>query len=343
MKAVFISSNGGPEVLKYVENFPEPKILPNEVLIKLEATTLNNVDIVLRRGYPGLNLKFPHILGGDIAGKIAEKGENVVRFQIGDKVVAYPILLPSKKDIKYDGLEHLNDNWRFFGMQVDGSYAEFAAVPEENLIKIDETLPIEYYATIPVAGLTAYTAIVDLGKIQQEDVFFMWGGSSAVGNYAIQLAKYLGATVIATVGSDSKIEMVHSFGADYVFNHNKDNVVERVLKINPKGVDAVLDFVGTETFNHSINLLRKNGKLIVCGMLTGREVNLNIQMFYLKHLQMFGYYLGTLKSFRNLVDFVKQGIIKPHIDQVFELKKADEAHRYMESRRHIGKIILKIN
>lgn len=343
MKAVILNSNGDPEVLNYVETFPEPTILLNQVLVRVEATTLNNVDIVLRRGYPGLNLKFPHILGGDIAGTIVEKGGSVNSFQVGDKVVAYPVLIPDSRDQKYSGMEHLNLNWKFFGMQVDGSYSEFVAVPEENLVKVDSDLPIEYFATLPVAGLTAYTAVVELGKIQSGDVFFMWGGSSGVGNFAIQIAKNLGATVIATVGKNEKIETVRNFGADYVFNHQIENVVEKVLNLFPNGVDAVLDFVGTSTFNSSLSMLRKDGKIMVCGMLTGREVNFNIQLFYLKHLQLLGYYLGSPKSFFELVKMVKSGMIKPHIDSVFQLREVSKAHEYMETGRHIGKIVIRID
>ncbi|MGQ9818857.1 MAG: zinc-binding dehydrogenase [Candidatus Kapaibacteriales bacterium] len=180
-----------------------------------------------------------------------------------------------------------------------------------------------------------------MAKIQPGDVFFMWGGSSAVGNYAIQLAKKIGSTVITTTGFDWKKEKIYSFGADYVFNHQTENVVEKVLNLFPEGVDAVLDFVGTDSFNNSINMLRKNGKLMVCGMLTGREVNLNIQLFYLKHLQLYGYYLGSLNSFKKLVKMVENGDIKPHIDKIFELKEASEAHKYMEAHQHIGKIVLK--
>lgn len=341
MRAVVINSNGSPDVMEYHKDYPEPKIGENQVLVRIQATTLNNVDLVLRRGYPGLKLSFPHILGGDIAGIIVDKGVLVKDFQIGDKVVAYPVIIPSQRNPKFNELEHLNNNWRLFGMQVDGSYAEYIAVPSENLIKINGNIPIEYYATIPVAGLTAYTAVIDIANIQPYEVFFMWGGSSAVGNYAIQIAKKTGATVIATTEHNWKKEIIRSFGADYVFNHRSENVVEQVLKLFPDGVDAVLDFVGTATFTNSINLLRKNGKLMVCGMFTGREANLNIQLFYLKHLQMFGYYLGSLNSFRNLVEMVSNGVIIPRIDKTFELKEASQAHEYMELQKHIGKIVLK--
>ncbi|MGQ9818858.1 MAG: alcohol dehydrogenase catalytic domain-containing protein [Candidatus Kapaibacteriales bacterium] len=129
MKATIINSYGGPEVLEYVENFPEPQITANQVLVRVQATTLNNVDLVLRRGYPGLNLRFPHILGGDIAGVIVDKGVLVEGFQIDDKVVVYPVIIPNQRNPKFDGLEHLNNGWNFFGMQVNGSYAEYVAVP----------------------------------------------------------------------------------------------------------------------------------------------------------------------------------------------------------------------
>ncbi len=342
MKAIVLERNGGPENLRLVQDFPNPDIQPNEVLVRVGATSVNRVDLHLRKGYPGLFLDFPHILGGDIAGTVESVGRNVQRFTIGERVVSYPIVLPKSLNPKFNKYEQLNDDWKYFGMHIKGSYAEFVAVPEDNLFKINENVTFEEACTLPIAGLTAYHSVHTVACLGADDVFFIWGGSSGLGSFAIQLAKSRGAKVIATVGNEAKRETVLAFGADYVFNHFEDDVVAEVRKLYPDGVDVVLDFVGPATFEKSLALLCKNGLLLICGMLTGREVNFNIQQFYLKHLNISGLYLGSLQEFASLVDLLNKGQIHPHIDRIFELKNTDDAHRYMESGQHIGKIVIKI-
>jgi NADPH:quinone reductase-like Zn-dependent oxidoreductase len=342
MKAVVLNRNGGPEVLEYVSEFPEPEISPNEVLVNVKYTTLNRVDLFIRKGYPGLKLNFPHIMGGDIAGIVTRVGAAVHNFKEGDKVVAYPVVLPSELSPKFEGMEHLNDNWTFFGMHSRGSYAEYVAVPERNLVKLSEDADLKQACTLPVAGLTAYHAVVTVGNIKQGEVFFFWGGSSGLGSFAIQLAKMNGAKVITTVGDESKREIVSSLGADYVFNHKTDDVVSEVLKISPQGVDVVLDYIASATFDKSLAMLRKNGKLLVCGMETSPEVTINLQRFYIRHLNMCGLYLGSLGEFNELVSLFNNYKITPRIDTIFALKDAKLAHEYMETGKHIGKILLAI-
>jgi len=340
MKAVYIDSNGGPEVLQYTESFPEPTIKPNEVLVKVQATSLNRVDLHIRKGYPGLNLHFPHILGADISGIVWETGSEVKKFNKGDRVVAYPIVLPEKLEPKYSGNEHLNDGWKYFGMHLPGSYSEFVPVPEKNLVHIKSDIDLQTAATLPVAGLTAYHGLYSVAQIKKGDVLFLWGGSSGLGTFAIQLAKLVGTKVITTVGKNSKKEILLSLGADYVFNHYEDDIVGEVKKIFPSGVDFCLDFVGNATFHKSLSLLRKNGTLLICGMITGAEVNFNLQQFYVRHLNIKGFYLGSPQEFSDLVQLVNENKIKPYISKIFDLKDASKAHIFMENGEHIGKIIL---
>lgn len=343
MRAVIINQNGTPDVLEYHENFPKPNLKENEVLVNVKYTSLNRVDLHLRKGYPGLNLNFPHILGADIAGVVVEIGGEVKNTKVGDRVVVYPVVLPKERNPKFEGMEHLNDNWKYFGMHLNGSYAEFVAVPEENLVKLEDDADLIQASTLPVAGLTAYHSVATVGNLQEGDVFFFWGGSSGLGAFAIQLAKLRGAKVVTTVGSDYKKEKVYSLGADYVFNRNTDDVVNEVLKLYPSGVDVVLDFVGSATFEKSLAMLRKNGKLLVCGMMSSPEVSLNLQRFYIRHLNLCGLYLGSPVEFRELVDLFNQKKIQPKIDRIYSLKEIAEAHRYMESGEHIGKIVIQID
>ncbi len=342
MKAVIFNEHGSADVLKFVENFDTPKFDDNSVLIEIKNTSLNRIDTVIRKGYPMLKLNFPHILGGDIAGLVADFGSNVNGLSKGDRVVIYPISLPENRDPKFGEDTFLNDGWQFFGMMKHGSYAQYIAVPAENVVKIPDTLSFEDAAALPIAGITAHHAVHKIGNISEGDTFFIWGGASGLGTYAVQLAKKAGATVITTVGKNEKKDFMMNLGADFVFNHYEDDVVSEVKKIFPKGIDTILDFVGPATFDKTFSMVRKAGKIMFCGMMTGVEVKLNIQQTYFRHLSILGLYLGSIGEFKDLINLAANGTIKPHIDRVFDLKDASEAHRLMESGNYTGKIVLSI-
>lgn len=341
MKAVIFNEHGNHEVLKYVEDFPEPKIKENEVLVKVGATSINKIDTVVRRGYPGLTIPLPHILGGDIAGTIVEIGKNVEGFLENDRVVIYPVALPEYRDSQYGELEYLNDGWQFFGMQRPGAYCEYIAVPAENVFKIADNISFETAASLPIAGLTAYQAVNSVTELKSGDFFFVWGGSGGLASYAIQMAKLKGATVIATVGKDEKKEYVLNLGADYVFNHYTDDIPALVKEIAPGGVQLIVDYVGPATFDRSFAMLRKNGHLVFCGIITGTETKLSIHQTYFRHLNLRGIYLGSKSEFASLLKLVNEGNVKSHVFKVFELQDASEAHKLFDSGDFIGKIVIK--
>jgi NADPH:quinone reductase-like Zn-dependent oxidoreductase len=341
MKAAFINEHGGPEVLRYSEDLPIPEIKPGEVLVRNHFTSLNRVDTVIRKGYPGTSFNMPHIPGGDIAGVIEMVGEGVIGFNPGDRVTAYPVVLPQKLDPRYE-FEHLNDGWKYFGMHLPGSYAEYVAVPAASLFRVPGNLSLETAAVMPIAGLTAYHALYSVAGLKKGDIFMIWGGSGGFGTIAVQLAKLAGATVITTVGKDWKKEKLLAIGADHVFNHFSDDVKEEVKKIFPAGIDVVLDYVGPDTFGKSFELVRKGGKIILCGMLTGMNVQLNIQQTYFRHINIHGINLGSREEFRKLLDLVANSKLMPLIHSKFKLTEAAEAHRLLESGEYLGKILLEI-
>lgn len=340
MKAIYFEQHGTPEVLLYTDSFPTPKINDDEVLVRIKATSVNPLDTVIRRGYPGLAMPMPHIPGGDIAGEISEIGSSVKNFAVGDRVIAYPVIYPEKRDPIYAGSEFLNNGWKFFGMHTKGSYAEFIAVPYECLIKLPENISYEQAAALPIAGLTAYHAAIGVGGLRPDDTFMLWGGSGGLGTIAIQLAKLVGAEVITTTSDMKKAEKLKALGADHVFNHKDNDVLEQIKEKFPSGLDVILDYVGPDTFDKSFALLRKNGKMLFCGMLSGREVTLNIQQFYFRHLNFHGLYLGSKSEFIKLLKLVEDGKIKPVIDTVMPLAKARKAHELYHSGNFTGKIVL---
>lgn len=340
MKAAYIDSHGNPEVIKYTENFEVPVVPENYALIKIKAASINRVDGVVRNGYPGIGTRFPFLLGGDIAGVVENINAVGTKWKTGDEVIVYPVVLPVSRDPKFAGNEFLNDGWQYFGMHRNGAYAEYIAVPLENLFPKPVNLTFEEASCLPIAGLTAWHALEGVGKLQKDDTFFIWGGSGGMGSLAVQIAKSRGAIVIATAGNIDKMNLLKQLGTDYVFNHYNHDIPNEVLKLFPKGCDLVIDYVGPATFDQSFKIVRKAGKIILCGMLTGMNINLNIQQTYFRHISIHGIYLGSMNEFSELLSFVDNNHIKPVIHDTFSLKDAKKAHDLLELHEYKGKLVL---
>jgi NADPH:quinone reductase-like Zn-dependent oxidoreductase len=341
MKAIVLHEHGGIEELSY-ENHPEPEIGKRDVLVKIEATSVNRIDFFVRSGYPGVTFRFPHIPGGDIAGTVSAVGARVKSFRKGDRVLAWPLVACGQCEMCQSERRWLCLNWQYFGLHINGSYAEYVRVPAESLIPLPKNVAFEEAATLPIAGLTAYHALVTVGHLKQDEVLLIWGGSGGLGTFSVQIAKRLGARVIATVGREEKRQALHKLGADHVFNHHKDDIVSAVRDVTGSaGVEVVLDSVGAETFVKSFQLLKKGGRLLLCGKLTGLDVTLSLHQTYLRHLSILGLYLGEKHELETLLDWVAAGQIKPVIHRTFALQDAAEAQRMMAAGEHLGKLVLK--
>jgi NADPH:quinone reductase-like Zn-dependent oxidoreductase len=343
MKAIILNEHGSTDVLKYTEAFKTPFISSDEVLVKIESTSVNRVDLLIRGGYPGLNLNFPHILGGDIAGTITEKGSNVTGFSTGDRVVCWPIVITEDDDFVKRDRPSLSPKWKYFGMHMNGSYAEYASVHKGSLVKLPDNVSFDEAAALPVAGLTACHAVNTVGNLKKGETFFIWGGTSGLGIIAVQLALNSGAEVIATAGSEEKAELLNKLGVKTVFNHYNDkDIAGEVLKLtNGYGADVVLDYIGPATYEQSFRMARKGGKILWCGIMTGRETTVSIHLTYLRHVSLMGLYLGEINELEALVKCVSEGKVKPHISEVLQLKDAAKAHVLMKEGKTAGKIILK--
>jgi NADPH:quinone reductase-like Zn-dependent oxidoreductase len=336
MKAVILNENGGIDKLVYKTDHPEPVLKANEVLVNIKATSINRADLVIRGGYPGLNLQFPHILGGDIAGVVAETGKEVKGFKAGDRVVSWSLAVEADDEWVRRGHAALSPAWQYFGMHRNGSYAEYVNVPESSLIALPENVSFEE------AGLTAYHAVNTIGDLKKGDTLFLWGGTSGLGTIAIQLAQSIGAKVFATAGYDHKIEHLKKIGVDHIFNHRTDeNIADEVLRITEgKGIDVVLDYVGPAAFDKNFKMVKKGGKILFCGILTGREAMVSLHQTYLRHISLLGLYLGEKREQEALVKLVSEGKVKPHIGVKLDLKDAAEGHNMIAEGKLIGKLVL---
>jgi len=341
MKVVRLYEHGGVDNLKIEEDdIPKPK--KNEVLIKIYACSMNRLDIWTRIGYPGVKIPLPIILGTDIAGSVEEIGEEVTNIKKGDKVVLYPAFVCNKCEYCIAGEHSMCDDLKVIGHLTDGGYREYISVPHDLVFKFNPSMSFEEAACIPVTAITAYRAIFNKAKPRPGDQAFVWSASSGTGVMLIQLLKMIGCKVISTASNDEKIERAYSLGCDLVINYKKEDVVKRVLDYtNGKGVEIVIDSVGSSTFENSLRICKKGGKLVFFGATSGDIVSYSIRPPYRKQISILGSYLGSKTEFLQVLKLFNEGKIKPVIDSIYKLEDVKKAHERMEKNLHFGKIILK--
>lgn len=342
MKAVVFHQHGGPEVLHYTD-VPEPRLHPNEVLVRVRACALNHLDLWVRGGLPGITIPLPHILGSDIAGEIAKVGEQVTRVQVGQKVVLAPGVSCGKCAACLSGQDNKCREFSNLGYMHDGGCAEFVRCPEVNCMPYPENLSFEEAAAVPLVFQTAWHMLVARAALQPAEDVLILGAGSGVGSAAIQIAKFFGARVIATAGSGEKLEKARALGADHVINHKTQKIRDEVRRITSKrGVDVVFEHVGTATWEDSMASLAAGGRLVTCGNTTGYDARLDLRFLFSRQLSVLGSYMGTKDELRTVLKLVAAGRLKSVVDRVLPLSACAEAHAYLEAGKQFGKVVLRV-
>ncbi len=340
MKAVRFHKHGGPEVLKY-EEAPEPKIGPNDVLIRVKASALNHLDIWVRNGLPFVKIPLPHIGGNDVAGEIVEKGGAVEHLRKGERVLIAPGISCGRCDRCLAGLDNSCDLYHLVGYQVDGGYAEYLKVPAVNAVPIPTGLSFEEAASIPLVFLTAWHMLVTRAQLKPFEKVLVIAGGSGVGIAAIQIAKLLGAQVITTAGSEDKLKKCRDLGADETLNHYTDDIIKETKAwTGGRGVDVVFEHVGPATWEKSIRSLARSGRLVTCGATTGPEAPLDIRWVFSRKISILGSYMGTKSELFEVLKHFERKRLRAVVDKVFPLQEAAAAQQYMEEKKQFGKIVL---
>jgi NADPH:quinone reductase-like Zn-dependent oxidoreductase len=342
MKAIVFRQHGGPEVLEYT-NVPEPSIQTNEVLVRVRACALNHLDLWVRGGLPNVQIPFPHIPGSDIAGEIAQVGAQVTRVRAGQKVVLAPGVACGKCAACIAGRDNHCRQFTNLGYMIDGGCAEFVGVPEVNCLPYPENLSFEEAAAVPLVFQTAWHMLVGRAELQPGEEVLILGAGSGVGSAAIQIAKFFGARVIATSGTDAKLEKARELGADHTINHKTQKIRDEVRRItNKRGVDVVFEHVGTATWENSLASLAPAGRLVTCGATTGFDAKVDLRFLFGRQLSLLGSYMGTKSELHTVMKLVAGGRLKPVVDRVFPLAEAAAAHTYLESSSQFGKVVLRV-
>jgi NADPH:quinone reductase-like Zn-dependent oxidoreductase len=340
MKAIVFKEHGGPEVLEYAEA-PEPTVKANEVLVEVRACALNHLDVWARMGLPGIEIKLPHILGNDIAGVVREAGDLVTWVRPGDEVMLQPGVSCGHCLECLRGQDNLCPEYDILGYRRDGGYAELVAAPGVNVIPKPQALSWEEAAALPLVTMTAWHMLVTRARVQPGEDVLIHAAGSGVGSLGIQVARLRGARVIATAGSDEKLEKAKELGADEVVNYTREDWPKRVRQLTDRrGVDVVFEHTGAETWPGSISALARNGRLVTCGATSGYDARTDIRQIFYRHVSVLGSFMGSKAELLDAMQFIERGAIRAVVDRTLPLFEARRAHELMEDRAQFGKLVL---
>jgi NADPH2:quinone reductase len=325
MRAVEISSPGGPEVLR-PRDLPKPSPKPNEIVVKVAAAGVNRPDVLQRMGLYPVPPDASPLPGLEIAGEVVEKGSAVTLWKPGDKVCA---------------------------LANGGGYAEYCAVPETQALPVPKNLSMVEAASLPETFFTVWANVYDRGRLAPGESLLVQGGTSGIGVTALQMAAATGNRVFATAGSDEKCAACVRLGAEKAFNYRtQDWAAEVRAATGGKGVNVILDMVGGDYVPKELKCLAEEGRLVFIAFLRGPKTELDISQVMQRRLTITGSTLrprsaefkaAIARSLRERIwPLIEAGRIKPQVYRTFPLEQAAEAHRLMESSQHIGKIVLTV-
>jgi NADPH:quinone reductase-like Zn-dependent oxidoreductase len=327
VKAIRIHEDGGPDVLRY-EEVDDPEAGPGEVLVSLRAAGLNHLDVWVRKGLP--SVPKPRILGADGAGVVAALGDGVDGFAIGDRVVLNP------------GIPH-NGRITVIGEHTDGTYCELKAVPAAQLHALDDALSFEQGAAFPLTFETAHRMLVTKAALEEGEWVLIWGIGGGVALATFEIARALGARTIVTSSSAEKLEAARALGADIAVDHAEDDVVQAVKDATEgKGADVVVETVGEATWERSLAAAAQEGRIVVCGATSGHSPPARLYRLWWKQLVVYGSTMGMPSDFEGAYELIRTGRARIHVDRVYPLAEAAQAHERLESGAQFGKVVLSI-
>jgi NADPH:quinone reductase-like Zn-dependent oxidoreductase len=342
MKAIGFYEYGGSEVLKLIE-VDNPPLKNDEVTIRMLATSVNRIDILVRQGFHGLNTPMPHIPGIDIVGTVENIGSDVKDFSKGDLVVANTLYGCGSCGMCRAGDEVLCNGWKDFGLHVWGSYGELVNVPSKTLIMPPKAFSTAELAAMPVALGVSWRCLNTLARARSGETVFVWGATGNVGLFSTILSKSMGLRVIGISRSKEKAEALKKAGADYVVDGNKDDdsIVKEVQAFTKEngGVDVVIEPFGA-TLASSIKMVRNGGRIALFGVLRGDTPTISAKFTYLKSVSILGTHNSTRKELSDAMQFMAYKSLKPVIGKTLKLTEAGKAQDMLSKSEVFGKIIL---
>jgi len=349
MRALVLRGHGDLSQLAFAD-VPVPELRrPNDVRIKLEAAALNHLDLWTVRGLPGLQLEFPHILGGDGAGVVESVGSEVTRVRPGDAVMINPGISCYRCEWCHAGEHSLCVEYKLLGEHLPGTLGEYLVVPEPNVFPIPAPPPPHPAITFAEAAayslvtLTAWRMLATRARVRAGETVLIWGVGGGVGSTALAVAKLLGARVIVTSSSDAKLARATELGADVALNHRQVDVAKEIRALTDKrGVDVVVDSVGEATWDQSLRMLGRGGRLVTCGATTGPKVTVDVRRLFWYQGNILGSTMGSAEEYREIVRLLGQGRLRPLVDSVTPFADVLRAFERLAGGDQMGKVVVQI-
>ena len=342
MKAIVLNEFGGPEVLRYQE-VSVPRPAGGEVLLKVHSVSVNRtLDLVVSAGKYPVKIMMPHVLGVDPAGEIVGIGEGVDGFKIGDRVavVSFMACRQCKQCLK--GEEACCVASQHIGLHRWGGYADYVAVPAANAFKLPDTVSYAHGSVIVRHFPMAFNQLTSKANVKAGEWVLVMGATGALGNCCVQVAKMLGARVIAGAGADERVELAKSYGADFGINYRRQDLLTEVMNLTGKeGVDVVCENISDPTlWPSAFNSLAINGTMVTAGAHGGGTVMLDMKRLYMRRLRIVGTAGTNVPDVYKALDAAERRKIRAIIDRTMPLRDAAQAHRIVERNQIVGKVIL---
>jgi NADPH:quinone reductase-like Zn-dependent oxidoreductase len=342
MKAVFITGHGGNEVVR-VQEVERPQRQPGEVLVRLHAATLNQVDLYMRNSGAGITHQLPQIMGLDGAGVVEEVDASEKWLQPGQKVVIHPGVICGRCEFCQRGEGVLCTHMQLLGEHRHGTLAQWISVPAQNVFPMPPGLTFAQAAALGVNHLTAWRMLFTKAQFKPWETALVFGVGGGVSLAALQLAKQAGGKVIVTSRDDAKLQRALAMGADHGINSSTQDVAKAVLAYTGgRGVDVVIENVGEAVWGAAMKSLVRGGRLVTCGATTGDQPPADLRRIFIRQLQILGSTHGDFSEFRDLLTLVERSGLTPVIDSEFSIDQIHAALDRLESGQQFGKVSVRL-
>jgi len=343
MRGFRIAAHGGPEALEWKE-LPTPEPGPGEVRVAVRACALNRLDLWVRDGVPGHEFPLPLVPGSEIAGEVDAVGSGVEAVEPGTPTLVAPAVSCGHCARCVSGEDHLCRGYGILGEHRNGGYAEYVVVPRRNVLPLPRGLSYVEAAATPLVFLTAWHMLIARAKLARGEDVLIHAAGSGVSSAALQIARLLGARrIVATAGSDEKLARARELGATHTVNYRQADFAAAAREATGgKGVEVVVDHVGGEVFERSLEALAWAGRIVLCGATAGHEATINLRAVFFKSLSILGSTMGSLGELHRVVGLLDRGELEPVVDRTFPLERAAEAQEALAAREQFGKIVLTV-
>jgi 2-desacetyl-2-hydroxyethyl bacteriochlorophyllide A dehydrogenase len=342
MRALQLISHGSPGKFR-VADLASLQPGPDEVVVGVRACGLNRLDLWLEEGGLPIPMQLPRVPGAEIAGVIKKLGSDIDEWRVGDRVAVQSNLFCGHCEFCLRGDESICLKGQLLGVQKDGGFAEEVLVPARSLVPIPAAVDFETSAALTLAGSTAMHMLTNRAEIRSADWVLVMAGASGVGSAAIQIAKQLGANVIATASTLEKRNLAMQAGADHVVDSTSEDWPVEVRQITDRrGVDIVVEHIGGKCLELVFACLARGGTVVTCGASAGRDVQMNLWPFFVKQQRLVGSYGRNRADMIATLDWAAVGKLKPMVHKRYSLEDAPQAFADLRSRTVLGKAVVVI-